>query len=491
MKILFTLLSLFGMVAMAYAEEGGSHSDPYSSEFLAVFLILSAAVIGRFLARKLNQSEVLGELIIGILIGAAGYYLGNEVIVTIRHTNEINLVLDHMADESMTWDENVELQLDKQKLPPKVEDKLTHLMQSGHFRDTFLNANYTLLFSSLGVTLLLFMVGLEVSVEEMVSMGGSSVLVAVLGVVFPFALGYLGMHFFVPEGADNNIAMFVGATLAATSIGITARVFKDAHKIHLKEAKLVLGAAVIDDILGLILLAIVSAVVSTGSLDIAVLGIIIGKALAFLVGVFILEKYLLRRNIKTFSKVAGKNTLLLYPFALLMFLAWAADAIGLATIVGAFAAGLILKDNMFDDVKQTDNTLESILSPLEAIFAPVFFVLMGFQVDITAFAEWHVLSIGLGLTLVAIIGKLLAGLFVKKGYNKLVIGIGLLPRGEVGLIFASIGKGLGVLSDDLFAMIIIVVILTTLITPPLLNWSLKKVKDDDGNQGLSELKSSN
>ena len=253
MKYLFTFLSVLGLTAMAYAEgDGGGHSDPYSSEFLAVFLILSAAIIGRFIARKLKQSEVLGELIIGILIGALGYQFGNEVIVTIRHTNEINQVLEHMGDGGASFEDNVQNQILAMELPQKVGDKLYSLMTSGHFRDTFLNANYTLLFSSLGVTLLLFMVGLEVSVEEMINMGTSSIIVAVLGVVFPFALGYFGMHFFVPEGADNNIAMFVGATLAATSIGITARVFKDSHKIHLKEAKLVLGAAVIDDILGLI-----------------------------------------------------------------------------------------------------------------------------------------------------------------------------------------------------------------------------------------------
>jgi Kef-type K+ transport system membrane component KefB len=112
-------------------------------------------------------------------------------------------------------------------------------------------------------------------------------------------------------------------------------------------------------------------------------------------------------------------------------------------------------------------------------------------VDVTTFLELHVLMIGLGLTLVAIIGKVLAGLFAKKGYNKWLIGIGLIPRGEVGLIFASIGKGLGVLTDDLFSMVIIVVIMTTLLTPPLINWQLKKMKDTDENQSLSELKSSN
>ena len=491
MKILFTLLALFGTIGMGYADEGGGHSDPYSSEFLAVFFILMAAITGRFFARKLNQSEVLGELLIGIVIGAIGYHLGNEVIVTIRHTNEINHVLDAGSGSDMSWDESVKAQLNHMDVDEKLNSKLDDIMTSGHFKDVFLYANYTMLFSSLGVILLLFMVGLEVSVEEMVSLGGTSFAVALLGVLFPFVLGYLGMHFFVAEGVDDNVAIFVGATLAATSIGITARVFKDAGQIQLPEAKLVLGAAVIDDILGLVLLAIVSGVVSAGELQFAHLTIIVGKALLFLVGVFVAEKYLIRKSVKWISKLAGSGTYMLYPFALLLFLAWLADFIGLATIVGAFAAGLILKEDMFDGFRKEGQSLEQLLSPLEKVFAPIFFVLMGFQVDVTTFLELHVLMIGLGLTLVAIIGKVLAGLFAKKGYNKWLIGIGLIPRGEVGLIFASIGKGLGVLTDDLFSMVIIVVIMTTLLTPPLINWQLKKMKDTDENQSLSELKSSN
>ena len=474
-KILFIVFSLASYLLTA--SEDGGHSDPYSDEFLTLFLILVAAVAGRFIARKLKQSEVLGELIIGIALGAVLYTTGNEIVITIRHTNEINHVLDHLSEYDLDWDSAVRNELGELNLNTALQSKLDTLMTSGHFKNTFLYANYTLLFSSLGVILLLFMVGLEVSVEEMINMGGTSFLVATLGVVFPFLLGYLGMHFFIPEGADNNVAIFVGATLAATSIGITARVFKDAGKIQLKEAKLVLGAAVIDDILGLVLLAIVSAVVSSGHVSGGAIAVIVLKAVGFLVAVFLFEKYGIRRAIDLFSKLAGKKTMMIFPFGLLLFFAWLADFIGLATIVGAFAAGLILKNEMFSDHHENNQSLEDLLSPLESVFAPIFFVLMGFQVDVSTFLEGHVLAVGLGLTFVAIIGKMLAPVFLKKGYNKLVVGIGLVPRGEVGLIFASIGKALGVLTDDLFSMVIIVVILTTLITPPALNWSLKKISD--------------
>lgn len=140
---------------------------------------------------------------------------------------------------------------------------------------------------------------------------------------------------------------------------------------------------------------------------------------------------------------------------------------------------------MFDGFKSEGQSLEQLLSPLEKVFAPIFFVLMGFQVDVTTFLEFHVLTIGLGLTVVAVIGKILAGFFAKKGYNKLLVGIGLIPRGEVGLIFASIGKGLGVLTDDLFSMVIIVVIMTTLLTPPLINWQLKKMQNKSDDKDVS------
>ena len=474
LALTFFSLLLFSNQLLA-SGEGASHGDPYSSEFLTVFIILIMALVGRFIARKLNQSEVLGELIIGIAIGAIGYQIGNEVIVTIRHSNEINRVMENMRDHDLAWNKAVQLELENMDMEQKLSSKLDDVMTSGHFKDVFLHANYTMLFSSLGVILLLFMVGLEVTVEEMVSLGGSSLLVAIMGVVLPFALGFLGMFYLVPEGADSNVAIFVGATLAATSIGITARVFKDAGQLKLKESKLVLGAAVIDDILGLILLAVVSGVVSAGTLELKSLGLIVGKALLFLGGVFLAEKYLLRKSIQWFSKLAGSSTYMMYPFVLLLFLAWLADFIGLATIVGAFAAGLILQDNMFKGFKEPGQSLEQLISPLEKVFAPIFFVLMGIQVDVTTFGEPHVLIVGLGLTLVAVIGKIGAGFFAKKGYDKMLVGIGLIPRGEVGLIFASIGKGLGVLTDDLFSMVIIVVIMTTLITPPLINWQLKKM----------------
>lgn len=473
---LSTTLALLLSPIIIASENGGGHEDPFSREFLAIFFILIAAVAGRFIARRLKQSEVLGELIIGIVLGALLYNANNRLVTTIRYQNEIREVITETAQVEEEFDLAVKNYVHNEtELPGEVQERIINVMTSDNFLNSFLNANYTLLFSSLGVLLLLFMVGLEVSTQEMIKMGSVSFSVATLGVVFPFLLGYLVAEFMIPAVQSQNVAIFIGATLAATSIGITARVFKDTNSINLKESKLVLGAAVIDDIMGLILLAIVSGLVTSGSIDITEVVVIVSKALGFLVFVFLAERYLLRKVVRFFAYFAGRNTFLLFPFTLLLLFAWLASAIGLAAIVGAFCAGLVLKDDLFEGIKKSDLDLEHLVAPLEGIFAPVFFVLMGFQVDVMAFTEWDVLWAGLLLTVVAIIGKLLAGIFLPKDYDKVLVGIGLVPRGEVGLIFASIGKAVGVLNDELFAVVIIVVILSTLVTPPLLNMRLNKV----------------
>ncbi len=458
------------------SEEGGGHHDPFSGEFLAIFFILIAAVAGRFIARRFKQSEVLGELIIGIVLGALLFNANNRLVTTIRYQSEMREVIQATAEIEEDFDHAVQSYvMEESDFPEDVQERIVNTMTADNFLNAFLNANYTLLFSSLGVLLLLFMVGLEVSTEEMIKMGSVSFSVATLGVVFPFLLGYLVAEFILPAVDSQNVAIFIGATLGATSIGITARVFKDTNSINLKESKLVLGAAVIDDIMGLILLAIVSGLITSGSIDFTEVVVIVSKALGFLIFVFLLERYALRKVVQFFAFFAGRNTFLLFPFALLLLFAWLASAIGLAPIVGAFCAGLVLRDSLFEEIKKRDMSLEDLIAPLEGVFAPVFFVLMGFQVDVTAFAEWTVLWSGLLLTAVAIIGKMMAGMFLPKDYDRVLVGIGLVPRGEVGLIFASIGKAIGILNDELFAVVIIVVILTTLVTPPMLNIRLKKL----------------
>ncbi|KAB2809940.1 cation:proton antiporter [Phaeocystidibacter luteus] len=448
-----------------------SSGDPYSSEFLAIFFLILGAIFGGFLAKKVNQPPVLGELIIGIVVGTVLYQMNDRVAISIRHISEIEHIIEH-DHEGLSWEENVESSVAHLDVRPEVKEKLINVLENSDYAKFAQHARYALLFSSIGVILLLFMVGLETKTTEMLGMGRPALIVAVVGVVFPFIFGYLITLVLMPE-VSNNTAIFVGATLGATSIGITARVFKDSNALHLKESKLVLGAAVIDDILGLILLAVVTGIVTSGAFNLSELLIILAKAIGFLVVIYLFERYLIRKSIDIFAKFAGKRTFLFFPVALLMLLAWTADAIGLATIVGAFAAGMVIQEKYFENVKLPHQDIEDLVGPIEEIFAPIFFVMMGFQVDVTAFLDVDIILMGLGITAVAILGKVLAGFFTRRGYNKWLVGVGLIPRGEVGIIFASIGRASGVLDDRLFAVVILVVILTTLLTPPMLNKLIK------------------
>ncbi|NVK26712.1 MAG: cation:proton antiporter [Flavobacteriia bacterium] len=467
MKKWIALPCLFLLSFPALASSG----DPYSSEFLAIFFLIMGAIFGGYLARMVNQPPVLGELIIGIIVGTVLYQMNDQVAISIRHISEIEHIIEH-EEEGVSWEENLESTLDGLDVRPEVRQKLLNVLETSDHAKFMQHARYALLFSSIGVILLLFMVGLETKTSEMLGMGRPAMIVAVIGVALPFLFGYLITLVLMPD-VSNNTAIFVGATLGATSIGITARVFKDSNALHLKESKLVLGAAVIDDILGLVLLAVVTGIVTSGEFNLTELLIILGKAIGFLVVIYLFERYAIRKTINVFAKFAGKRTFLFFPVALLMLLAWTADAIGLATIVGAFAAGMVIQEKYFENVKLPHQDIEDLVGPIEEIFAPIFFVMMGFQVDVTAFLDIDIVLMGLGITAVAILGKVLAGFFTRRGYNKWLVGVGLIPRGEVGIIFASIGRSIGVLDDRLFAVIILVVILTTLLTPPFLNKLIK------------------
>ena len=461
----------------AHHSQSAGHGDPFARVFEVLAIILLCAVIGRYAAKKLKQSPVLGELLIGIIVGALIYQVGSPVLTIIRHNDVVHDSIRMALAEDTEWGESVEVALSKSGMSGEVTDKIRHVLLSDHLPSYNRLANSILLFSSLGVILLLFMVGLESNIHEMKEVGGSALGVAIIGVIAPFVLGYFTSLLLLPAGTDGNVPIFIGATLCATSIGITARVFKDMNKLGMSEAKIVLGAAVLDDVLGLIVLAIVTGIVTSGTVELSAISLIFLKAAVFLGAVVFFGIKLLKKNITFFAKLDQSNVKLLYPFGLLMVLAWLADYIGLATIVGAFAAGLIINEEHFiveGDTEYGRQSVESIMAPIEGVFAPVFFVLMGMQVDVSTFLNFNVLLIGLALTAVAIISKVVASLAVKKGNSKLIIGFGMIPRGEVGLIFASIGKSLGVLDNNLFSIIIIVVLLTTLVTPPLLKWAVDR-----------------
>ncbi len=401
-------------------------ADPVAPVLLALAAILAGAKLGGDLAERIGQPAVLGELVVGMLLG--------------------NLDL-----AGVPWFRGV---------------------AADHTIDVL---------AGLGVVLLLFEVGLESTVRDMLQVGGRSLLVAVLGVVTPWVLGW-GVGALLLPDASPYVHAFLGATLTATSVGITARVLKDLGRAQSPEARIILGAAVID---GLVILAVVGGVITAanqgGGLSYAAVGIILAKALLFLGGALVLGVALSPRLFALAGRLRGSGLLLTTALVFCFILAYLASAVGLAAIVGAYAAGLVLEEAHYVDLTRHDERrLEELVRPIGTLLVPVFFVLMGMRVELRSFAHPEVLGLALLLTLAAIAGKqacALGGLGAP--LDKLSIGIGMIPRGEVGLIFANLGLSLTlhgerIVSPAVFSGLVIMVVLTTLITPPALKWSLAR-----------------
>ena len=340
------------------------------------------------------------------------------------------------------------------------------------------------LLAELGVILLLFEVGLESTVAEMRTVGPSSLLVAVLGVVAPFVLGWGAGRLLLPD-ASPYVHLFLGATLTATSVGITARILKDLNRARSREAKVILGAAVIDDVLGLVVLAVIVGLITAANggehLSGAAVGLILLEAIGFLVVALVAGRRLARGWFSLAARLSVPGVLVPASLAVCFALAWAASEMGLAPIVGAFAAGLLLEREQYERLEAREGrNLDHALEPLLALLLPVFFVLMGMRVDVTAFLDPAVLQLAVALTAAAVVGKMACALgAVGRGWDRLSIALGMVPRGEVGLVFVGVGltlhlAGQPVIDARTYGAVLFMVIVTTLVTPPALRWSLRR-----------------
>ena len=315
--------------------------------------------------------------------------------------------------------------------------------------------------AELGVLILLFEVGLNSDLGELLRAGFQATLVATVGVVLPFAIGFAVMRCF---GHPPLLAVFVGATLTATSVGITARVLADLGQLDDSAGKVVLGAAVVDDILGLIILAVVTGVAETGAVSIPGVALLAAKAVAFLVAAIMVGIRLAPTIIGWINLMKARGTLIVYSVVFAVTMAALADLIGLATIIGAFAAGLVLATT------ERREHIEDRIKPVADLLVPVFFVTIGMKVHpamLNPFAQNAQLGLAMLLTAVAVASKLAAGLVVyQKGVRRWPVGVGMVPRGEVGLIFAGAGLAAAVVAEDLYSALVVVVMLTTFIAPP-------------------------
>lgn len=447
LAILLVALVIGAAYATGKNEVNAEHAAATSFLWIAILLLVAkmASLIERF-----GQPAVLGELVAGIALGNAGL-VGLQTFEGIKHDEVVQFLAE------------------------------------------------------LGVVVLLFQIGLESNITKMRAVGWRAFLVATVGVVAPFVLGtYMVGPWLIPD-LSKNAYLFLGATLTATSVGITARVFKDLNYLHKPEAQIVLGAAVIDDVMGLIILAVISAIVTIGGVSSGMVALITGKAILFLIGSIVIGQILAPRLGRLLSRVhggAGMKFTLAISFGLIF--AWLATLVGLAPIVGAFAAGLLLDPVHFRPFKEprilteirraaatADKKIKSkieavlqehahrhvdeLIEPIGFFLVPIFFIATGMQVNLATFASPALFVTALVVTVVAFAGKIISGLVAGK-VNKLIVGCGMIPRGEVGLIFAAIGKSLGVVSEDMFSIIVIMIMLSTLVTPIILTWLIKRLQ---------------
>lgn len=467
------LCLLWPSVAVGAGGETGQdgHSDPFVEILFGLAILVMAALFGRVLAARLDQPTVLGELLVGVVLGNIGYALREPLTVLIMHLDWVSKMFRIIWAENISVSDAARRVLSADQLSSgSGGERLLEVVIGPHGSIFVIVAFAIWIFSNLGVILLLFMVGLESSIDEMVRVGSRALSVALVGIFAPFTLGYYCSAWLLPD-QTQAVHLFLAATLTATSVGITARVFKDFHRLHTPEAQIILGAAVIDDILGLIILAVVVGIVSTGDFQLAQVMRIVVLSAVFLGTVFLFGKRISKWTARAVDLLQRPHGKLLLPLLLAFFMSWVANKIELAAIVGAFAAGLILNEEHFKD---RQHPIEEMVDPLEAIFAPIFFVLMGMQVNLATFLQPGTLGLASAFVVVAVVGKVVSGLPAGKELDRLTVGLGMMPRGEVGLIFASIGKGLGVVTDGIFSAVVIMVIVTTLVTPVALKWSLSR-----------------
>jgi Kef-type K+ transport system membrane component KefB len=410
---------------------------------LSLVVIYFASKLGGEICARLNLPTVLGELVGGVLIGVSALHL--LIFPGSGMAASVSLIMQLLQG--------------------------TTTLDPAALSATF-NAQSEVIatLAELGVVILLFEIGLESDLQALLQVGVQAAVVAVVGVTVPFGLGTAGLMglFHIPAIP----AIFAGAALTATSIGITAKVLAELQRLASREGQIIIGAAVLDDVLGIIVLAVVGGLVKTGEVQVANIGYLIISAAAFLVGGIALGRRLSPLLVRLIDRLKTRGSLLLVSLIVAFGLSYVAVAIQLEAILGAFVAGLILAET------PKRHELETQIKPIADLLVPVFFVVVGARTDVGVLNPFNPVNregliIAAFLVVVAIVGKVVTGfvVFGLPGINRWAIGVGMIPRGEVGLVFAAYGATTGALSPALQAAVIVMVIVTTFVAPPLLRWA--------------------
>lgn len=389
---------------------GHTGDDPHAVKLqllLALFIIFSAAKLGAEVFERLRQPAVVGEILAGVLIGPSVF----------------------------GW----------------VQPNVT-----------------TQTLSEIGVILLMFAVGLETEPRAIWSVGKTAMMVAVLGVLLPFAFGFVAIVIFAGSlqlSQPYIVAAFVGATMVATSVGITARVLADMNVLSHQSTRVILAAAVIDDILALLALSVVTGMASPDGVHWGKVAITAVLATAFVGVIAFFGTRLMAQITPSVDRLRARDSLFMFALALCFGLALLSELIGIAAIIGAFLAGMMLADRSDDD------GLLHKAEALSQVFLPFFLASIGMQLSLVVLTDTRVLLVAVVITVLAVLGKYLGGVLAARKLGKIIaaqIGIGMVPRGEVGIVAAQIGKSLNVLDDRTFAIALFMAVSTTLIAPPFL-----------------------
>lgn len=403
-----------------------------------VVIYLAAKLVGELCAR-INLPSVLGELVGGVLVGVSAF---NLLLFPDSSGAFHSLILDFLQTTAGLTPDAI----------PSVGSSVSEVIS---------------LLSELGVIILLFEIGLESDLKELIRVGPQAAVVAIAGVAVPFVAGTTGLILLFSVPAIP--AIFAGAALTATSIGITAKVLAELQRLSSREGQIIIGAAVLDDVLGIIVLAVVASLAKTGEIQVSNIIYLVVGASIFLIGSIFLGRLLSPYFVALVDRLQTRGNLLISSLIFAFVLSYIGAAIHLEAILGAFAAGLILAET------DKQRELEEQILPIADMLVPIFFVVVGAKTDVSVLNPFvpsnrEGLIIASFLVVVAIIGKVVTGLavFGQPGINRLAIGIGMIPRGEVGLVFAGVGSTSGILDKSLNAAIIVMVIVTTFIAPPLL-----------------------
>jgi len=411
-----------------------------SGVLLTLVFIYLASKLGAEIAKRFDFPPVLGELVAGVVVGVSALHL---VIFPEGGLSASDSVLMSVL----------------QGLNQLEPEALTRIFES--------QSEVISVLAEIGVIILLFEIGLESDLRQLKEVGIQATVVACVGVAVPFAAGTAGLMLLFHVAAIP--AIFAGAALTATSIGITSKVLSELGQLKSKEGQIIVGAAVIDDVLGIIVLAVVASLAKTGEIDVANVIYLIVSATAFLIGSILLGGVFNKSFVAIVDQLKTRGNIVIPAFIFAFFMAFLGNAIHLEAILGAFAAGLVL------DETDTRNELDELIKPIADLLVPIFFVTVGARADLGVLnpaipANQAGLLIAVFLVLLAIVGKLVTGwaVFGQPGINRWAIGVGMIPRGEVGLVFAGIGSASGILDKPLEVSIIIMVILTTFLAPPFL-----------------------